>query len=278
MFLYIFKKVTSLNRDIHPDDSWPYVQYTKTLAVKKWLPFELFWAVHCNHSPCLSRPKFNDLICSVVYISWCDLICSVDQEPSRQKVASIWDYMCSIHNNLKQHSNHSLCLSIPRLTDLICSVHQDHSRQKVASILAYMCSIHSNLKQHTMYKPGTNLNVGKNKSHPVQTRFAWLGGVHNKVLFENCTHKWCASKLSSLQTIWQQSVPNFTDLVWSVIQETSRKKVACICAYMCCRNSNLKQIPCRNPVHIMNRPYMFSTPRTKPSKSGFHLTLYLQYT
>ena len=33
------------------------------------------------------------------------------------------------------------------------------------------------------------------------------------------------------------------------------------------------QIPRSNPVNIMNRPYMFSTPRTKPSKSGFHLSL-----
>ena len=78
--------------------------------------------------------------------------------------------MCSI---LRVHSNHSLCLP---LTDLICSVHQDHSRQKVASILAYMCSIHSNLKQLTLYKPGTNLNVGENKMHPAQPRFARLGG------------------------------------------------------------------------------------------------------
>ena len=68
---------------------------------------------------------------------------------------------------------------------------------------------------------------------------------------------------------------------------------------MCCRNSSLKQIPCSNPVHIMNRPYMFSTPRTNQSKvasilaymcsrlrvtihfvSSFPnlLTLYVQYT
>ena len=89
------------------------------------------------------------------------------------------------------------------------------------------------------------------------------------------------------------SIPNFTDLIWSVLQETRRQKFASILTYMCCTNSNLKQIPCSNPVHIMNRPYMFSTPRTKPSKSGFHLykltihcvrpypnllTLYVQYT
>ena len=29
---------------------------------------------------------------------------------------------------------------------------------------------------------------------------------------------------------------------------------------------------------MMNRPYMFSTPRTKLPKSGFYLSLYVQYT
>ena len=165
---WFIAKFNDLICSVHQDPS-------RQKVVSSWAFLGSIFRVHCNHSLCLSRPKFTDLICSVVYISWCDLICSVDQEPSRQKVASIWDYMCSIHNNLKQHSNHSLCLSIPRLTDLICSVHQDHSRQKVASILAYMCSIHSNLKELTMYKPGTNLNVGKNKMHPVQPRMAGRG-------------------------------------------------------------------------------------------------------
>ena len=44
-----------------------------------------------------------------------DLICSVHQYPSRQKVASIWAYMCFI---LRVHSNHSLCLFIPNLLTL----------------------------------------------------------------------------------------------------------------------------------------------------------------
>ena len=35
-----------------------------------------------------------------------------------------------------------------------------------------------------------------------------------------------------------------------------------------------KWLSCSNLVHIMNRPYMFSTPRTKPNL----LTLYVQYT
>ena len=40
----------------------------------------------------------------------------------------------------------------------------------------------------------------------------------------------------------------------------------------------LNRYPVETPVHIINRPYMFSTPRNKPSKSGFHLSLYVQYT
>ena len=32
----------------------------------------------------------------------------------------------------------------------------------------------------------------------------------NKVLFENCTHKWCANTFSRLQSIWKQTIPNFT--------------------------------------------------------------------
>ena len=105
----------------------------------------------------------------------------VHQEPSHQKVASIWAYMCSI---LRVHSNHSLCPSITKFTDLICSVHQEPSRQKVASICAYMFSIHC----------------------------------------------------------------------------------------------NLTQLPSSNPMHIITRPYIFITPRTKPSNSGFHLSLYVPNT
>ena len=50
----------------------------------------------------------------------------------------------------------------------------------------------------------------------------------NKVLFENCTHKQCASTFNTLQGICKQTIPNFTDPIWSVLQETSRQKVASI--------------------------------------------------
>ena len=101
-----------------------------------------------------------------------DLICSVHQYPSRQKVASIWAYMCII---LRVHSNHSLCLFIPNLLtlhvqytkilavkkwlpfELICAVYSEYivtihcvrpyPMLLVVSIWAYMCIIlrvHSN--------------------------------------------------------------------------------------------------------------------------------------
>ena len=42
----------------------------------------------------------------------------------------------------------------------------------------------------------------------------WKAYDHwNKVHFNNCTHKWCASTFSRLQSIWKQTIPNFTDLV-----------------------------------------------------------------
>ena len=154
--------------------------------------------------------------------------------PSRQKVVSIWAYMCS---RLRVHNNHSLCPSVPKFTYLIYPVHQDPSRQKVASIWAYMCSI---LRVHS------NLSL-------------------------------CPS------------VYKFTDLICSLHQDPSGQKVASIWAYMCRRlrvHSNRSLCPSVSKftdlicsaVYIMNWPYMFSTPRTKPSKSSFHLSLYVKYT
>ena len=72
---------------------------------KKLLPFELICAVYLEyivtiHFVC---PYPNLLTLYVEwYISWTDLLCSAHQEPSRQKVASIWAYMCRI---LRIHSN-----------------------------------------------------------------------------------------------------------------------------------------------------------------------------
>ena len=61
-----------------------YFQYIQNLAVKKWLPFELICAI--------------DLECIVTsnFVSpYPILLTSVQQKHSRQKVASVWAYMCS---------------------------------------------------------------------------------------------------------------------------------------------------------------------------------------
>ena len=73
------------------------------------------------------------------------------------------------------------------------------------------------------------------------------------------------------------------------LAQPCRQKVVSICAYMCIilRVNRIHSLCPSIPqltyficsvVYIMNRPYMFRTPRTKPSKSGFHLSLYVQYT
>ena len=70
--------------------------WAQSLKVEAWF----FWA-------------FEQLV--HLWPNFTDLICSVHQYPSRQKVASIWAYMCII---LRVHSNHSLCLFIPNLLTL----------------------------------------------------------------------------------------------------------------------------------------------------------------
>ena len=74
-------------------------------------------------------------------------------------------------------------------------------------------------------------------------------------------------RLAGCKAYENKPYPIFLTLYGS---KNQTEKVASIWAYMFCRNSN--------PVHIMKRPYMFSTPRTKPSKSGLYLSLYMQYT
>ena len=137
-------------------------------AVKKWLSFELIFAVHIDYTGTIHfvcqyphlmtlyvqytktlaiiwaymcsrlRVHSNHSVCPSIP-KFTDLICSVHKDPSRQQVAFIWAYMCSI---LRVHINHSLWPSVPKFTYLICSLHQYSSRQKVASIWAYMWSNH----------------------------------------------------------------------------------------------------------------------------------------
>ena len=58
--------------------------------------------VHINHSLWPSVPKFTDLICSV------------HQDPSRQKVVSIWAYMVRNHQDGYPYLNFFLLLKIYR--------------------------------------------------------------------------------------------------------------------------------------------------------------------
>ena len=69
-----------------------------------------------------------------------DPICSLNQEPNRQSMASIWPYMCSsfkIHSIVSPFQAHSI---IVNFTVLICSVRPEPIRQKMASILLNMCT------------------------------------------------------------------------------------------------------------------------------------------
>ena len=112
-----------------------YVQYTKTLAIKKWLLFELI----C--------PLYLELIEAIHFVSPYPNLLNFYVQYTKTKAVKKWlpfELMCSV---LRVHSNHSLCLFIPIFTDIICSVHKDTSPQKVASIWAYMfiiLKVHSN--------------------------------------------------------------------------------------------------------------------------------------
>ena len=180
-----------------------YVHNTETLAVKKWLSFEPICAVDLEYIVTihLVRP----------YLKFTDIICSVDQDPHRQKVASIWAYKCSL---LRVHSNQSLCPSIPKLTDLICSVHQDPSCQKVASIWAYMCS---------------RLWVNSNHSLcPFLPKFTYvICSVHQDPSRPNVASIWaymCSILRIHINHILCPSIPKFSDRIYSVHQDPSHKK------------------------------------------------------
>ena len=178
----------------------------------------------------------NQLICSVEIatlnrylvvtqcISWTDLICSVHQEPSRQKVASIWAFMCS-KLSIRLHSNQSLFMAIPKFTDLIYSVHQDPSCQKVVSIWAYMCSrlrVHSNHSLCPSVPNFTDLICSVHQD-PSRQKVASIWAFMCSILWVHSNHS------------LYPSVPKFTDLICSVQQDPSRQKVASIWAYMITR-------------------------------------------
>ena len=188
----------------------------------------------------------------------------------------ILTHMCSI---LRVHRNHSLCPSIPKTTELICSVHQDPSRPKVAPIWAYRYSIlrvHSNHSLCLSIPTLTDLICSVHQE-PSRQKVASIWAYMCSIFRVHSNHSLCPSILK------------FTVLICSVLQDPSRQKVASFWATMCIRlrvhsnHSLCLTIPKFTDlicpvVYIMNGPYIFSKPRTKPSKSGFRFSLYVQFT
>ena len=149
----------------------------------------------------------------------------------------------------------------------------------MASIWAYMCGI---LRIHC--------NHSLCPSIPKFTDLICL--VHQDPSRQKVASIW-ASMCSRLRLHSNHSlcpsIPKFTNLVCSVHIYPSRQKVAFIWAYMCSilrvhsNHSLCLFIPkftgliCA-VVYVLNWPFIIRTPRTKLSKSGFHLSLYVQYT
>ena len=85
-----------------------YIQYTKNLAVKESLPFELLsiWAVYLEY---IVPSYFFPIIPNLNY-----LIGLVHQETSHKKVDSIGAYMCSIRG-LSRYSVHSTAAALEKI-------------------------------------------------------------------------------------------------------------------------------------------------------------------
>ena len=64
---------------------YPNIQYTKTQAVKTWLPFELFCAVH--------KVTLN----SSSVVTWCKSVCGKTMDPTQP----ILDWLAGVHNNIQ---------------------------------------------------------------------------------------------------------------------------------------------------------------------------------
>ena len=88
-----------------------YVQYIKNKAVKKWLPFEFICAVYLEYILTIDfiHPNQNLMI---IYIQYTKTLSVKKWLPFELRYAVY----------LRVHTNHSLCLSIPKFTGLTCSV------------------------------------------------------------------------------------------------------------------------------------------------------------
>ena len=174
--------------------------------------------------------------------------------------------MCSI---IRVHSNHSLCPSVPKFTDLICSVHQYPSHQNWLPFVLICVVDLEYIVTINFVCPYPNLLT----------------------LYVQCTKtlavkKWlpleliCAVDIEYIVTILFPSVPKFTDLISSVHQDPSLKKwlpFELICALYLEYIVTIHFV-CPYPNLLTLFSGMFRTPRTKPSKSAFHLSLYVKYT
>ena len=99
-----------------------YGQYSKKLVGKSGFHLSLFICA-------VEKVTLNRYPVVTWCIWWTDFICSVHQEPSCRKVASIWAYnICAVYSEYIGTIYFSP--SIPKFTDLMCSVHQDPSLKK----------------------------------------------------------------------------------------------------------------------------------------------------
>ena len=174
-------------------------------------------------------------------------------------MASIWAYM---YSKLIVNSKHLLCLSIPKFTGPLCPLHKD-SKIGFHLSLYMQYRLDSNYSLCPSIPKFTNLICSVHQD-PTRPKVASIWACICKILRVHSNHSLCLS------------IPKFTDLLCPVHQDPGHQKVASIWAYMCSVPQFTYLI--YSVVYIKNWPYMFSTPRIKPSKSGFHLGLNVQYT
>ena len=159
-------------------------------------------------------------------------------------------------------------------TALHCSVHKKtHKKHNQNKVLFEKCTINDKLVQCGIFREHSNQQLC-----PTITKFTDLTcSVHQELSRPKVAFIW-AYMCSILRVHRTHSlcptVPKFTDLKCSVHQEPSRQKVVSIWAYMWSILEYIVTISLSDRTQIYY-PYMFSTPRTKTTKSGFQLSLYV---
>ena len=126
----------------------------------------------------------------------------------------------------------------------------------MASIWAYMCGllrVHSNHLLCPSIPKFTDL-VCSVHQEPSRQKVASIWAYMCNILKVHSNHSLCPS------------IPKFTDLICSVRKDPSHQKVASIWAYLC------------SILRVHSNHSLFPSSLALPSKSGFHLSLYVQYT